>query len=289
MLRSTLTSVMQRLMSPEERTANTFKRRALKHLWGVRHPVVARALREKVFIIYTMGRVGTVSLRDAIQRTAPYTHIGVTHYLTETGLRDREAFRGNPDRRSRRIREFLHDSNDSTVPHLITLVRDPVARDVSSVAKEAQVRRYSGTEGSPSNASDLQRAFFSNGPKTSLGWMDEELGAFLGMNPYAVPFSHEQGYQIRDLDRGRLLILKLSSLSRSFSAAMQQFVGCSFADPLVRNNSSDGHMGDVNRAFSKALTLSNDLLDTYYNSRFARHFFTEPEREQMRSRWAKPS
>lgn len=130
MLRSTLTSVMKRLTNPEERTANTFKRRALKHLWGVRHPVVARALRGKVFSVYTMGRVETISLRD------------------------REAF------------------------------------------------------------------------------------------------------------RGRLLILKLTSLSRSFSAATQQFVGCSFADPLVHNNSSDGHMGDVNETFSKALTLSDGLLNT---------------------------
>jgi hypothetical protein len=255
-----------------------------KALWSMRHPVTASKVTGRIIVIYTMGRVGTVSTRKAIAQTVPYTQLEVAHYLTSDGIAHGEAFRVNADKRSRRIRALL-TAEDSPYPLFISLVRDPVARDASFIMKQAQVGRYNRADGESLTTADLEREFVNQGPDDSVGWMERELGTFLDFDVYATPFDREEGYQIYELKRGKLLILRIDDLSRAFSAAMTQFVGCPFSLPTVHNSGKTGPMGGVTSRFSEALVLDGGLLDQYYTSRFARHFYTEAELAKFRAKW----
>ena len=255
-----------------------------KALWSMRHPFTAGSVAGRMIVIYTMGRVGTVSTRKAIAQTVPYTQLEVAHYLTSEGIADREAFRGSVDKRSHRVRGLL-TSTDSPYPLFVSLARDPVARYASFIMKQAQVGRCKRADEESLTTADLKREFVNQGPDDSVGWMERELGTFLDFDVYATPFDREQGYQIYELKRGKLLILRLDDLSRAFSAAMTQFVGCPFSLPTVHNSGKTGPMGGVTSRFSDELVLDDGLLDQYYTSRFARHFYTEAELAKFRAKW----
>jgi hypothetical protein len=239
-----------------------------------------------MFVVYTMGRVGTVSVRDALVRTAPYVQIEVSHYITPHGIQDREAFRGRRDDRAHRVQAQLA-AGAGGVPYFISLVRDPVARDVSIVMKRAEVGRYQPSNGHALTVLDLQNEFVKHGPGNALGWMDNELGSFLDIDIYATPFDRNLGYQIYELNRGRLLIIRLDQLSRKFPIAMQEFVGFPFCTPVRLNSSCEGPAAEVCDAFRKNLKLDNVLLDTYYSSKFSRHFFSDEELTAFRSKWGR--
>lgn len=255
-------------------------------LWRFKYSKLAHCLKNKMMVVYTMGRVGTESIRDAINRTAPYVQVEVAHYLTPDGIRLREAFRGRADDRARRIQGLLGKCQ-SPVPLYISAIRDPVARDVSIIMKRAEVGRYQSREGAALTISDLEREFIKHGSENVLGWMDKELGSFLDIDVYATPFDKARGYQIYELTRGRLMIIKLDQLTRMFARAMQEFVGVPFCAPVRLNSSCRGPTAEVCDAFRNSLKLDEATLDTYYNSTFARHFFSDDERASFRCKWAR--
>lgn len=128
---------------------------AKRWLWRHWYAKRARCLDGKYFVVYTMGHVGTVSIRDALCRTAPYSQVEVAHYLTIEGIHERENFRGEQDKRSRRVRRFIQESQ-SLEPLYISAVRDPVARDVTFVTKHAEVGHFKLRAGNALTVDDLQ-------------------------------------------------------------------------------------------------------------------------------------
>jgi len=108
---------------------------------------------------------------------------------------------------------------------VITLVRDPVARKISSAF---QLRRYN-----PGLSSDDVEAAkqwlrenidFDERPPYESAWFDREIKTVFDVDVYDYPFNPEKGYTRIQTSRVDLLILRLEDLSALIPTAVSDFV-----------------------------------------------------------------
>ncbi|RJK97871.1 putative capsular polysaccharide synthesis family protein [Vallicoccus soli] len=176
---------------------------------------------------------------------------------------------------------------------VVTVVRDPVARNVSSFFQVAR-SRYGldlgelARDRSEDEVVDAVRALFlerfddHEGP---VRWVDAELAVPFGVDPWSAPFPRERGWAVLRGERADVLVLRYEDLGRCFGEAVEAFLGLPGVRLASRNVSSGKDYADAYRAVERRLTLDGDYLDRMYGSRYARHFWSDEERAAHRARW----
>jgi hypothetical protein len=272
-------------------------------------------------LVYTVGKVGSASVFHSLRRldlARPVQHI---HYLGHERLRYLEAIlkpafpESLPTLRhvwhSQQVAEAFARDPQARV-QAITLVRDPIARNVSDFFQHIHVephrrlgskwRVYSplfGFEmvvgadeaGAPApDARDIQvliALFFAREEHDlPLLWLGNEIGTYLGINVYGSAFPIDKGYHIYHSERADVLLVRLRDLNRCATQAFQEFLGLDGFDLTHANIAELKAYTRLYRAFKAAIVFPDSYLDRMYNSAFARHFFTAQERQQLWARWA---
>jgi hypothetical protein len=177
---------------------------------------------------------------------------------------------------------------------VITLTRDPVARNVSSFFQIGQAQCLLGlsrTGPLPPVADevverlgDLFLERFS-GHDAPLTWFDDELKAVLGFDAYATPFPARQGYAIYESDRIDVLVLRVEDLRVRAEQALQEFLGVERFELVDANTAEEKNYSALYRRFVETVDLPDTYLRRMYDSKYARHFYTEGERAAFRSSW----
>lgn len=173
---------------------------------------------------------------------------------------------------------------------VVTLVRDPVARNLSAFFQIGDLflpefsQKLSAGEWQTATLTDSFLNDFSahNIPLTCL---EAELGSVLGVDVYAHPFSAEEGWQIIRGDGDDLLILKIERLDEIGERPIGAFLGRDSVPLLPVNLTSEKEYAKAYREFRNRLFLLEDYLDAMYESRFVRHFYSETEIDSFRRRW----
>jgi hypothetical protein len=158
---------------------------------------------------------------------------------------------------------------------LITSVREPVARNLSSYMQNSERNGWSR------NFEGFLREFPHNEP---LKWFDEEFHPFTGVDVFATPFPHDSGWQIID---GRILILKAETSPRSKEEGLSEFLRQPVKLPAVNVGLEKTYSEDYVRL--QANPIPDDYLTSMYDSKYARHFYTETEIDIFRERWSRGS
>lgn len=281
-------------------------------------------LREAAFgrrvpvVIYTMGKVGSSSIRDTLLQAypGPVFHL---HYFLPWRDQDPREFADTPLapqiereiehlRRAHRRRPLLARAkvvfNETLYlgmvyrrvragrgpVRMITMVRDPVSANLSMFFQRFE--QYAGRDYDPKSFTVdeileiFQTRYIHSWPFT---WFDKELRRRLGIDIFAEPFPHEQGYarfRRGDLD---LLVLRTESDDALKERAVAELTG--LPDLRLRNtNVSENKVYAAHyKAFKERIRLPGALLDEMLESRYARHFYTPEERAAVRRRWLQPT
>jgi hypothetical protein len=266
-------------------------------------------------LLYQIGKVGSQTVHrtlgsiDSFDR--PVIHL---HSLRVPLLKDVLAFRrlaarqagaaglaGPPQPRFARqglevARAIARDPQRSWT--VVTLVRDPVARDVSSFFQNLRsiapfdLERRRRTTSPAAIAEELWPRFAATyiereeNPAVMAGydWFDDELKAVLGVDVYSSPFPHDLGYQVVTGSKARVLLIRVEDLDRVGLDALEEFLGIRFPRLVVANTVEEKAVGELSSAF-KELPFPRDYLDRAYGSRLARHFYTTDELIRFSSRW----
>lgn len=258
-----------------------------------------------VFVLQ-MGRVGSASVTVAVKNA--YQALGIdvpvyhNHYIAHYDLiierasfdlRDYSAAKHDIEHVDMKNRTELFACLENQQPvKLISLVRDPVARNVSAFFfafssfvpdwKERELHQPLSA-GELCNIFESKRAFI----QTAFNWFDEQLKDGLGIDIYSVPFDKSRGWQIYKHGLVEVLIVRMEDLYRVGENALRRFLRLPHVQMVKVNTGEEREAYELYRRF---LThpISQEYLEMTYATKLARHFYTEDEREQFIQRWRNP-
>jgi hypothetical protein len=276
-------------------TAANLARRALRHPLSARlaGPLLVRQRPPADVVVAQMGKVGSQAVTASLDAAGFSTaHV---HFLSRAGLRRAERVyeaSWDPSRlpwhvwEGRRTAARLRSGERLDI---VTIVRDPIARNVSSFFQVADLQ-YGIDLGALEEAGafdEVTRLFLETFDEhdVPLRWLDDELAAATGVDVYESDFDVERGWMIVEGARARILVLRTDRMGDAFTAAVEAFLDRRGIALLQRNVSADKATGELYNDVRRHARLPEPYLDQMYNSRFARHFFDDAELAEMRRLW----
>lgn len=253
-------------------------------------------------LVFTMGKVGSRSVTESLRHSGlsePLYHLH--HIAGETNRRFRWrlrtlGYRQSPDRYIPiAIRQYIEVNSISFPWKIITLVRDPVARQVSGYFEPPLL-----------NVGDTVDEFGRFKPEDTLAilesklrepsafryhdtWFDREVKGIFGVDILNLPFDKTAGYAIHESPKANVLIMTLERLDSVFAKAIPAFVGIDQAPPLVSYNvRSETVDGSAYRWVKEHLRLPEDTLYRIYSSPTVKHFYDDDTVAGWVRYWSRP-
>jgi hypothetical protein len=249
-------------------------------------------------LVYQMSKVGSTSLSYSLRFAylkagLPGVLLHHAHTLSNLDLHERWAKESGESRgQLNLVREYKQirrafEARREAHWNVISLVRDPVARQVSDyfhhIDRHLPGWRCRWREGKLGIAEVLENFLGTHDP--TYNWFEAEIDSVLGIDVYASPFPHEVGYGIYSQPpKVTLLVLRLEDLDRVANPAIQQLLGIQGFQIYSFNLGTESGYGEIYRQF-KRLALPAWYLEKMYSGRIARHFYTSTELDGFAAKW----
>ena len=269
-------------------------------------------------LVYQMGKVGSSSVRNALfrSRSKATRMVFMSHELLPIRRRDPDAIEINEELRPALLREIedakrlygelptklrmhwmvreklytqrIHANfiAKGRPVNVITLVREPIAANISMFFQ--MFAQYAGVaqQDSTHSIAELGRIFLERYVHTRpLTWFDAELRTTLGIDVFARDFPLERGYERYDNGPTRLLVLKSELDDTAKQSAIAEFLDLDGFEMLRSNVTAQKQEADLYERFKREMRFSPAFLGRMYDSKYARHFYSPRELQQLRARW----
>jgi hypothetical protein len=185
------------------------------------------------------------------------------------------------------LKLYRHVMQKQRPARLITLVREPVGRNISDFFRHMDLFMDSNpAEGNLHSVEALITGFLNRPPNpVPLTWFDREMRPVLSFDVFARPFPKEKGYARYTLGPFDLLILKLEVPDTEKERIIADFVGLERFDLTRWNTGAQEDYAETYRRFKQRLVLPRAHLDELLTSKYARHFYTDAEIARVYERW----
>jgi len=243
-----------------------------------------------------MGKVGSSSIKKALQdQKLPVFHI---HYLTEEKIKHVRTGKSFPKRpfyakhywESKYLLRYIkNNKKQNSRWKVITLVRDPIARNISGFFQVIRwlipdfERRY---KKGLIKFEILRELFLSRYEhNTVLEWLDLEIKRVLCINVYKNAFPILKGFQIYRSPKADLLLLRVENMQQCAQSALQNFLGINHLDIQPTNQAVKKGYANAYSEFLSRISLPNWYIDHMYTSKYAKHFYSRLELQEFRIKW----
>lgn len=259
--------------------------------------------KDSAIIVYQMGKVGSTTVAETLKSLHLKMPVYQVHHLTKEGQqieeskvsgKDKPAFRRTAYWAGRYLqRQLMPDVMNDRRWFIVTLTRDPVARNISGFfhsMKRTHPDLYAALESGENERlfPRLAETFLSDYPHDRpLDWFDDEMKTAFGIDLYERPFPWAKGFDIIEHDNVRLLILRLEDLQAQLQNAFEEWLGLTF-DPIEivsANRASRKSYQHHYNAFKDWLVLPATYLERMYNSKYARHYYADAELANFSRKW----
>jgi len=259
-------------------------------------------------VVLQMGKVGSSTVVAALRSGLSDHYVHHVHFLAEDWIeRVEEQYRvagkvaggytlDEHVSASRYLADNLQRDCGGEKPLLISLTRDPIARNVSSFFQAFPV--YFPVQNSLQNSSgtmeefseeELSSMFLNKFGKqrhqVPLTWFDEHICKGFGLDVFATPFDKSLGYKVLENEQCRLLLLTMEKLPGNLIGGMSELLGRSVAVGAQENVAADKGYGDTYADFKKRLRLPSAYIDDMYKSTMVEHFYTDEDVAKFRLQW----
>jgi Putative capsular polysaccharide synthesis protein len=314
MLKSTLRALAER---------NYFTARAL-YLRGLKREHLRYP--EPPVLVYTMGKVGSETLRGSLQARA--AELGRPIYDTHF-LADKRGFTREKDNKKyfrtelhhRTLRSWYTQFQRSQLKRdqkrgrrwkAITLVRRPIRRSIAEFFQNLTVEKANssalvrvksrfqayemplhGNFDIEIGFDDVNRLFplffdwYEGHCHEHERFLREELKPIFGIDVLEEPFPKSKGYHVYHTASADLLLIRLESLNDCVREAFREFLNVS---DFVLKNKNVGAKKDyagLYKKFVASIRFSKTKLNEIYDSRYIRHFYTAEEAEKFKNYWSR--
>jgi len=240
-------------------------------------------------IVYQMGKVGSTSVLASLLQNGFDCACGM-HRMSPENIQAVRQFRLARHREvsDERIGQWVysHIVKKRKPAKVITLVREPISRNMSAFFQNFQV--FMGTEWLDSRATseDLLSSFIAEySHSVPLTWFDVEMRQTVGIDVYEHPFPKEIGYHTIRQDCFELLILKLELDDVIKEEAIAKFLDVDEFHLVQANVGRQKDYAKGYREFLQTATLPQSYVEILCESRYMNHFYSEAEIEAVRLRW----
>ena len=252
---------------------------------------------ERAILIHSMGKVGSISVTRSFESMQlSNTRIYHTHHL-------------NPDRLQKSINinikhgklitRHLQDSKDFSRIYLddleklkttkvITLVREPIGRNISGFFQNIDfflpdfIAQYESGE---LQIEEVANCFLEKYPhQTPLNWLDIEVKNIFGIDVFGGIFPKDSGYYIWH-EPVNLLLVKLESITNSYRAAIKDFMGFNRIELPASNIGDNKKYNKAYKQFKESIVLPEQYINDMYSSRYSKHFYSERELSEFTRKW----
>jgi hypothetical protein len=237
-----------------------------------------------------MGKVGSRSVTDSLIKHGLHPVIHIHRMNPENIQRVRaEHQKHNHKPQNEKIGLWLYKNicgTDRQKAKVITLVREPISRNISAFFQNYQ--RFAGAKYKRSNfqTDKLIEQFFSEyRHEVPLTWFDNEIKQTLGIDVYKYGFPKELGHLEIRKARIDLLVIKMEIPDRSKAAAIAKFLDLENFQLKRSNIGYQKKYSEAYREFKKKIFLPQAYVDQMLTSKYAQHFYSNGELEDMRRAW----
>ncbi len=260
-------------------------------------------------LIYTMGKVGSQTVRDTLKSKKidmPLYHLHhLKHdYIVAREKRDKKYFR-HRDLQYIWMLQYLRRKLDKGLNNkkwkIVTLIRDPIAVNVSSFFHHVNHVEFLGTQQGYriksryydfettvkiQEAGILLKIFLEKVDHDSpVSFFDEEIKKVFGIDVYASDFIKSQGYKIYNGELADVLLIKMNNLNDCANEAFKEFLDLDQVDLVHTNLGSKKPYAPIYQAFKDRVILPDSYINKIYNSKFTQHFFSEEEINVFKETW----
>jgi hypothetical protein len=273
-----------------------------------------RKFKETPVLVYQMGKVGSstiVSSLKAIELNRAIYHL---HFLTKERIAKTEEDRKEfflTERYGYLKRPWLYEFlvkqlDDGLMDRkwkVITITREPVARNISTFFENLEVNRLDEIDSYEisshyykipptiirlTDLEKLNKLFFERMNHDSPEqFFDREIKGVLGVDVYAHEFPRSKGYCILEDDVADILLLRLEDLNRVAREAFWEFLKLPDFILAKSNVGSEKNYALLYKEFKKQVNFPQDYLDRMYGSRYMHHFYSAGEIEKFKKKWLK--
>ncbi len=256
----------------------------------------ARRARGEPIVVYQMGKVGSSTVYRSLRSLDLPRPVHHVHLLNDLDTIEEGVRRSYTDpvgtltqiEKGRKLRRRVL-RNRATTWRVISLVRDPVQRNVSAFFEsvtEVIPDAYERWARDDLTLADIKTAFLDRfDHEAPLSWFQSQLLPVFGIDVFAVPFDTEKGYETYEAPGARLLVIRLENLVDRGNAAIGEFLGLDEFELVPTNSATAKRYAALYSEFERRVTLPAGYLARMYDSRFARHFYTATEIEAFERRW----
>lgn len=258
-------------------------------------------------LVFQMGKVGSSSIVGSLAANLANHEVFQIHFLSDDWVtrvvdqyRAASEVTGRPSidnhvLASRYLSRRFKRRHTGERLHIISLVRDPVARNISAFFQAfpvymAKAKTTDDAEGVRGIKTDelvrlFQEDFGEDRHAVPSTWFQTHLQPAFNIDVFATPFDHDKHYQIIENEHARLLLLRAEDLDTSLIPAVREFMGVEL--PLVahKNSADDKQYAGTYRAFKDELRLAESYVYGLYNTPFMRHFYTPEEVTSFKNSW----
>jgi hypothetical protein len=240
-------------------------------------------------IVYQMGKVGSSSITKSLRLSGVRAfHVHRINPAMIKQVREEHLNIGqNPPRE--RIGAILYENvvKKPRRAKFITLVREPISRNISAFFENFEHFAKVRFEKSTFSICDLVNIFIAEySHNVPLNWFDQEIKSTLGIDVYKYQFPRDKGYLLIREGYFELLILKCELADSIKERVISEFLNLSNFEVIRKNLAKDKIYAESYQEFLRAISLPESYVETMLNSKYTRHFYTDEEIEQSRSRWS---
>lgn len=292
-----------------KRLDRALQRRSFDYMYLRRYQEYCRQIRQDAepLIVFQMGKVGSTTITEMLAANCPEYELFQVHVLSPQWLQtvesqyrqaSRDHGRNSVDRHvlaSRYLAPLVQRPAPGGRPwKVISVVRDPVARNISAFFEAFPVYFSSDAAGDPrmtkagtqTLVTKFMDEFGERRHRVPLDWFENHLEPVFGLDIYQQPFDKAAGYQIYRSNFCDLLLLRTEDMDDTLGAGIEALLGLSLPRIESHNVSTDKHYGNAFDSFGAALELPDSYLDQMYGSKYAEHFYTPDELARFRRRWS---
>lgn len=224
-------------------------------------------------MIYTVGKVGSSTMQASLEK-ANIPSIQVERFY----MREDEIGKTTLDEW-----HYCLDKIKGGIK-IITLVRDPIARDISGFMQTLRHRVVKNDK--PILEQMLEH--LSNNAKINYEfehWFEKELFRTTEIDVYQYPFDKEKGYGLIKKNKFEILLLTLEKLNSNVNV-IQDFVGATNFKLIGENVGEEKEYKYLYAQIKKDLKIPYEIIEkNYENNSKLEHFYTLDDITGFRKQW----
>lgn len=177
--------------------------------------------------------------------------------------------------------------------NIITCIREPIGQRLSAFFQSSEKYKdkfvQEELEFNYNDVIFLINEILNDAQKINYeqNWFHNSIKKNFGIDVFSIPFDYEHKYNIYSNENSNLLLMRLEDLDNIFKDAVEKFLSPKKPVTFIKKN--EGGKKFYKKAYNKVIKdfkIDSDLLNTYTNTQFFQHFYTDKTND-LRKRWEK--